>query len=1076
MKDKILLYAMKYSFLLLLVTSMNVIYANDDGYASISVRSLSSQVDAEALQQGIAITGKVADTDGISLPGVSIFIKGTTRGTATDNEGRFTITVPDRNAVLTFSFIGFTVLEQAVGNQTNLNIVLQEETALLEEVVVVGYGTQSKTTLTGAIMSVKQDVIETISTPTLGEGILGRVAGISMTQSAGTPGADDPSVFIRGIASFNSTEPLFVIDGVPNDKRAFMQISPSSIKDISILKDASATAVYGVRGANGVIMVTTRRGDVGKASISSNLSYGIQQPRRLLEFSDSYQYALAFNDMYRSDGTTSGFITDEEIEHYRTGDQPIIYPSKKWIDDVFRQSTPEMRANVNISGGSENVQYFSSVEYYSRDGLVRQYGPAMENFGYKRFNFQTNIDVSITPTTKLAFTGNSRFGNVIEPFPGMGQNTSGTLWSRVYNLPPMTSYGLLDGKFVYPDLRYLPEPIAFQEESFIQYLYSGDYRHAEENTFNLNFDFRQEMKGILPALDGLKFRAKMGYRSGFNRNKVVGGRETSRYVAVFNKDAIVPNPALDDLAVVLKKVGENGTTSWRSSYRPNRYIYFEAGFDYEKTFGKHYVSVLALYNQNKQHFPPGNWAYNYIPTGEVGLVGRVNYNYNQQYMVEVNVGYNGSENFAEGLRFGLFPSISAGWMISKEKFMQDISFLNEMKLRFSYGMVGNDQAGGSSRFTYIGTSYDRNVLQYYGYSFGDAIPEFQRGVLERAVGNSKVTWEKARKQNYGVDLLLFKNRFNFSFDYFYEYRNDILMMPVSTPGFVGFSMPMLNIGEMKNEGFEFVAGWNGKSGDFKYTIDANFTYNKNTILFQDEIPPAEPYQTVTGHSRNQYFGYVWKGYYTQAEVDVIDRERASDMPASQHTYPIPADAYVKPGDMKYADLNGDGIIDALDTKVIEYPRDPRMLFGLNTSISWKNIDLNLGFQGVAQVSRELGYKIPFGGNTRNSLWLPFYEAAWTPERAAAGTVEWPRITKTNKDYNAYTSTFWVRDASYLRLKRTEIGYTIKQIPWIRQMRVYFNGANLITLQKHEFRWGDPELQSQTYPLVKTYTVGVDIRF
>ena len=1051
-------------------------YKINDRYILVNKRKETAPVLSPQPQQQTkkTITGTIIDKDGESIIGANIVEKGTTNGTVTDIDGRFSLQVAD-NADILISYIGYLSQTINTAGNTKFNIVLLEDSKTLEEIVVVGYGQQSRVTLTGSISSIKQEDLYTISTPTLGEGILGKVAGVSMTQSAGTPGESDPSAYIRGIGTFNATEPLFIIDGVPNSKRAFMQLNPASIRDVSILKDASATAVYGVKGANGVIIVTTRRGRVGKVSVDTQLSYGIQVPTKLLEFADSYQYSLAYNQMLLSDGKQSGFISDEHIEHYRTNDEPILFPNKNWVQEVINNRAPQSRANLNISGGTENIQYFSSISYINQKGLLTQYGPAMADFGYNRLTLQTNIDLDITSSTKLSFTGNSRIGSRVEPLPA-NTVTMSVLWDRLYNIPPMTSYGVFEGKFVNPDLRYLPESIAFLAESFPQYLYRGDYRTEEENRFDFNFDFVQKFSGISSSLEGLSFRTKVGYRSGFDRNKVEQGGLTSLYTAIYNKDAINPNPNLDDNEVVLKMIGEDGTKTWRSWYSPSRYIYFETGFDYEKTFGSHYFNGLVLYNQNKDYFPPSSWAYSYIPTGNVGLVGRINYNYHQRYMVEFNIGYNGSENFARKKRYGLFPSFSAGWLASDEKFMQDIDFIDLLKLRFSYGIVGSDQAGGSSRFTYVGSGYSRDISQYYGYNFGDNIPQFRPGSKEASVGNSDVTWETAKKQNYGIDLQLFKKRFDFSFEYFYEYRNDILMAPKSTPGFVGFSMPMLNLGKVKNQGIEVVMGWNGKINDFKFNLSGNFTYSKNKILFMDEIPPVEPYQTVTGHSLNSYYGYVWEGFYSEEEVETINRERESDIDPKNRTVPIPSAAFVKPGDMKYADLNNDGIIDQIDTKVIGFPRDPQILGGLNGQFIWKNIDLSFGLQGVSRVSRQLSNSLPFGSTNENSLWLPFYESSWTQERAEAGTVEWPRISVDNKGHNARTSTFWVRDASYLRLKRVELGYTLNKIPLINQMRIYISGTNLFTWQKKDYRWSDPEIYNQSYPLVKLYNIGIDVNF
>jgi TonB-linked SusC/RagA family outer membrane protein len=1029
-------------------------------------------------EQQNAITGKVTDGQtNEAMAGVNISVKGTSSGTITDASGKFSLPVTDRNATLVFSFIGYVTQEVPLAGKNSLNVILLPELVSVDEVVVVGYGRQSKITVTGAISTISSDELTKVSTPTLGEGILGKTAGVQMTQLAGTPGQSDATMFIRGLGTFNATEPLFIIDGVPNSSRDFMQLNPASIKDISVLKDASATAVYGVRGANGVVLVTTRRGQTGKVNVDAQITYGYQRATKLLDFANSYQWSEAYNQMLSNDGKTSGFVSQSHLQHYLNHDQPLLFPDINWVGEVLKNAAPELLSNLNISGGSDKIKYFTSLSYLTQDGLINKYGPAMANFGYNRLNLQTNIDVDITSSTQLSFTTSARIRNRTEPLP-VSSVTMATLWSRLYGVPPMTSAGEVDSKFIVPYQKYLPEPIAFVEESFPQYLFRGDVRHVTENRFNFNFDLRQRFKEIIPALDGLVFRAKMGYRSGYDRSKVMYGPKTSLYTALYNRDAATPNPAVADSTVVLQLSSEDGNRSWDMWYDPNRYIYIETGLEYQKSFGKNSISGLVLYNQNKDYYPPSSWAYNNIPTGNIGLVGRVNYDYNQQYIIEFDMGYNGSENFAPKNRFGFFPSVSAGWVVTKEKFMQNIPALSNLKLRLSYGIVGSDQAGGKSRFTYIGSSYNRASLIYYGYNFGDKIAEFVPGTYEDAVGNQEVTWETARKQNYGIDLGFFKNRLNFSFEYFYEYRNDILMNRQSAPGFLGMTLPVLNLGEVKNRGFDATASYEGRAGEISYNINANITSVRNKIMFMDEIEPVEPYQRVTGHPLNSYFGYVWQGFYTEDEVAVMESEKAAGVAPKDRTYAIPTQAAVKAGDMKYEDLNKDGIIDQIDRKVIEYPQYPQITGGLNGSVSWKGIDLSFGAQGAARVSRELNYKEPFQSSNRNSLWKAFYDGYWTPERAAAGTAEWPRLTINNKSFNSLTSTFWIRDASYLRLRRLEIGYTLRNMKLfnIQQARIFVSGNNLITLQKKEFSWSDPEVFNQTYPLLKLYNAGISVTF
>lgn len=1021
------------------------------------------------------IKGKVSDIKGGGIPGVSVLVKGTSIGIITENSGNFLLKIPTDAKVLTFSFVGMKSQEIGIGEKSLINVVLEEETVGIEEVVAVGYSRQSQVTITGSVSSIKSDELKSISAPTMGEGILGKVAGIQMTQVAGTPGESDPTMFIRGIGTLNQTDPLFIIDGVPNSQRAFMQLNPSSILQMSILKDASATAVYGVRGANGVIIVETKRGGIGAAKIDASISTGFQQPTQLMDFANSYQWATAYNELLTNDGSTNNFITDDQLKHYQTNDQPIIYPSKLWVGEILNNVAAESRANVNISGGTKDIRYYTSLSYFHQDGLIKQYGPAMENFGYDRYNLQTNIDVNITKSTTLSFTTRARYGLRTEPLP-VGTVTMATLWSRLYNIPPMTSLGLIDDKLVVPDSRYLPAPVAFREESFVQNLYKGDYRKVTENLFDFNFDFVQKFGDLFPALEGLSFRTKMGYRAGFDRNKLILGGNNALYIAKYNSDAAVPNSDLSDTDVVLQKSGVNTTKSWSTWYAPDRYMYLEAGFEYLKSFNNHNVSALFLYNQNKDYFPPSSWNYSNIPTGNVGLVGRVTYNYKSRYLIEGNVGYNGSENFAKGKRFGIFPSVSGGWVVSEENFMKEISFISYLKLRASYGIVGNDQAGGASRFIYIGDSYNRNVNQYYGYNFGDNIPQFQPGVNEAKVGNKDVTWETATKQNYGLDIIFLNNSLTLNVDYAYEYRNNILSFRQSAPGFLAMDLPAVNIGEMENKGFEINLSYQGKIGDLKYMLNGNISRFVNKVLFMDELPPVEPYQTRTGHSVNSFYGYVWEGYYTAEEEAAINSEIEQGIAPSERTIAVPTGAFVKAGDMKYKDLNEDGIIDDIDTKVIGNPFYPQITAGLNGNLLYKNFDLNFGFQGAAEVSRIIEYRLPMGGSNTNSLWLPIYEGYWTPERAAAGTVEWPRLTQTNKAYNANASTFWVRDASYFRLKRAELGYTFTGIRGIDQLRVFVSGTNLFTLQKKEYKWSDPEVQNQAYPLLKMYNIGLQVNF
>ncbi len=1033
----------------------------------------------EMLQQ-VEVTGTITDAEtGEPLPGVNIMVEGTYRGTISDVDGDYSIEVSP-NASLVFSFVGYKTVTIPVGDQRVINVAMEAEVTELAEVVTVGYGKQSRITTTGAISSVQGVEIEKISMPTLGEALSGKIPGLQTIQQAGTPGASDPNIFLRGLGTLNNNEPLFVIDGVPSTKRTFMQLNPSSISDISVLKDASSTAVYGIKGANGVIIVSTKRGQTGKISIDADVSYGTQVATNLLEYTNSYQWTQAYNQTMINDGDSAGMIPQPIVDKFRTGEEPLLFTDHDWVEEFIGNAAREIKANVNITGGTDNVRYYTSLGYFKQGGFLEEsdiYN--WSNFNYNRFTLQTNLDIDLTPTTELNFTSRSRIG--IRKNPNISDSQF-VLWRFLYESPPMAAVGFVDDRFVQLDDRYLPMVWKNSMPSLLAG--SGGYNETRENRIDVNLDLTQDLSVLSPILKGLDFRTKISYRVGFNQYKDQNGPYEAVYKSLYNIDAVSPNPSLGDSAIVLSRIQAPSPASYSKSYSANRYIYWEAALAYNRAFDDHTVGALFLYNQEMNYYPPGSWNYSNIPTGSAGLVGRVTYDYNKKYLIEFNLGYNGSENFAKDKRYGFFPSISAGWVLSNERFMDNLGFISYLKMRGSYGIVGSDQVGGSARFIYIGDRYNRDGPLYYGYNFGVRVPELLPGVREESIGNPDLTWETARKQNYGIDIKFFDGLIGINFDYFYEYRDDILMYRNTAPLWLAIELPPLNIGEVENQGFEVMTSLNGRSGDFTYNLAVNVGRAVNTILYMDEIPPAEPYQTMTGHPLGSPYGYVWEGFYSEEEVEQINYDRNNVEDPANYTYPIPTSAYVQPGDMKYRDLNGDNIINELDTKVIEYPNQPQVTGGINANFGYKGFDLTLGFHGVTEVTRSLGYSLGdyFGATNNRSLFLPHYENSWTPERAAEGTAEWPRLTFVNKQYNQQPSTFWVRDGSYLRLRHAELGYTfqrgvISRIG-IEGIRIYLRGNNLFTWKKDEMKWIDPERQPNnlTYPLIKTYTVGLKVNF
>lgn len=996
--------------------------------------------------QGKTVTGKVTDENGEPVPGVNIVIRGTVSGTITDMDGNYSINV-NAGAVLMFSYIGYVVEEIPVDNRSVVNVALVPNLQELQEVVVIGYGEQKKVTVTGAINSISSEELMKSPTSSVGNSLAGKVTGLASIQYSGQPGADDPSLFIRGISTLNDASPLMLVDGV---ERSFMQLDPTEIESVSVLKDASATAVYGVRGANGVIIVTTKRGTKGPAKINVNLSSGLQQPTRLLEFADSYTYALRFNETQLNDGVDPENLrfSEEVVEAFRTGSNPIIFPSVDWVDYVIKPAAFQTQNSISINGGTDKVKYFVSTGYLKQDGLFRSFDlDYNNNFTYDRYNIRTNLDVDVTSTTKLSLTSGGRVEVRNEP------NTVGNaeeMWHWLYNSVPFSGPGIVDGKYVTLDTRYIDE----EKKDGLQQTYGRGHRNGVKNVLNIDLGLDQKLDFIAK---GLKFRAKAAYNTSYTHTKMRYSSKAS-YTPYFRKD--VDPSAPDDNTIVFKKSGADGILGYDEGYGKARDWYMEGGLSYTGDFGPHSITGLLLYNQSKAFYPK---TYTDIPTGYVGLVGRVTYDYKTKYMLDLNLGYNGSENFATATRFGFFPAVSAGWILTEESFMKNNSVIDYLKLRASYGMVGNDKQGGN-RFIYLP---DRYYTSQGGYNFGVDVPQNQTAAAEGMIGNPLAQWEVAAKQNYGVDMKVMNGMLGISFDYFYEYRDNILKLRETVPAFVAVDLPPVNIGEVENRGFEVELKWKQDIGDFKYWINANTSFARNRILFQDEVRPNEPYLARTGHSVGQPFGYIFDGFYTAA-----DTAADANVPDQQFD--------AKPGDVKYKDLNNDGVIDTDDQMAIGHTEYPEVTFGGRIGFEYKNFDVTSFWAGAANTSRMLSatYREAFGATQNRSLMQWAADNRWTPENVNA---EYPRLTFANRINNNRDSDLWMRDASYLRLKNLEIGYNAKpgflEKYGIKNLRVYANGYNLLTFDK--LKISDPEQKTDNrpdYPLIRIYNVGVNLNF
>lgn len=1007
---------------------------------------------AATFAQTATVSGVVKDDTGEPVIGAGVLVKGTTLGTITDIDGHFSFRADDLNGVLVVSFVGMETQEIPMKGKGTFDIVLKSSNTLLEEVQVVAYGAQKKVTLTGSISSVNTDELLKVPTASIGNMLSGVLSGVSSIQSSGQPGGDDPDVFIRGISTLNTmnAKPLYLVDGV---ERSFFQIDPNEVENITILKDASSTAVFGVRGANGVIIVTTKRGKEGKAKINASFSYGIQTPTRMPEFVNSYDYATFLNEAYTNDGKDPKF-TPEAVEAFRTHSNPIIYPDTDWMELLFKSSAPQTQGNVNISGGTERVRYFISMGMLDQKGFFKNHDTRYDaNFNFNRYNYRANLDIDFTKTTLVAINMGGRVEK--RNFHRSGDDIN-QLFRRIYWATPFSGPGIVDGKWIKGNSQYLPVGLS----DGLGNIYGRGYGSKTTNVVNLDLALTQKLDFITK---GLQFKIKVAYNSGYDHTKE---RATSieSYQPWYRKDVTwMEHPAgSDPNEVVYIQDGEAGLISYAESFGKSRDWYAEASFDWKRDFDLHHLSALALYNQSKTYYPDSD--YPGIPRGYVGLVGRVTYDYDNKYLIEGNVGYNGSENFAPGNRYGFFPAVSGGWVLTQEEFLKDNPVVNFLKIRASYGIVGNDRyhpygTGFMDRFLYLPNSYFIGS----GYQFGTGT-SWSPGAYEKSFGNSGLSWEKSAKQNYGIDFSLFNQKLSGSIDYFYEKRTDILAKASTDPIIHAMSLPVLNLGIVSNKGVELNLKWNHKINSFRYWTNLNVSYAKNKIVYQDEVPSEYTYTLKTGHPVGQPFGLKVRGFYYEGMEDVAD-----------HSYVL------KEGDVVYEDLNHDGKIDDNDKTAIGYPSYPLLNAGLTLGFEYKGFDFSMLWVGATKTSRVLEetFRKPLGETYDRSLMSHQFTDRWTPETAA--TAKLPRATIDGVKNNYRDSELWVKDASYLRLKNIEIGYNFR-LPFMpkigmEKMRVFMTGYNLLTFDK--LKISDPESMSSgvpQYPVMRVINFGLNVSF
>jgi TonB-linked SusC/RagA family outer membrane protein len=1015
-------------------------------------------------QAEVILTGKVTDADGNeSLPGVSISLKSDARvGTITNEAGEYTIRVP-ANATLIFSFIGYEKEEVQVSSQSRIDVALKLNISTLQEVVVVGYGEQKKISVTGSVSTVDMAQMRS-PVRSLSNALAGKVAGvISVSSGGGEPGYDNPTFTIRGIGTFRgSVSPLIIVDGVQRDDvnstygGAFNNIDPEDIASISLLKDASATAVYGAKGANGVLIITTKRGAVGKPKISMKMEYGLTGLTRLPKMLDGVNYMKLYNEAQLNDPSHIGppAYSDETIAKAESGLDPYLYPNVNWTDRIYKDWAPTYNANVNVSGGGETMRYYVSMSFYDQDGQYKveklnDYNP---NLNFKRYDFRSNVDLDVTKSTLLSLNIAAMLVN--SRYPG---NSAGNIWYSSYATNPISF------------------PVQYEGDKW-----AGPRNNGGSNPFNLvqnsgySTEFKPSVQSVLTLTqrldkitDGLTAMGRFSFdtygdfstrRSGTNDLWYAGSRDT-------NGD------------LVYERVRTGSTfLGYSSSSSGERVMYLEGNINYNRAFNKHEVGALLVYNmRNRVIGTAGDLKYA-IPFRMQNFAGRLTYAFADKYLAEVNVGMTGSENFANGHRWGFFPAASLGWVISNEDFFENITeIVSLLKVRASRGVTGNDQIGGD-RFGYL--TYIEGAT---GYSFGLG-PAYNGGIREAVIGTEGLTWEKSTKDNLGLELGLF-NKLNFVVDVFRDNRKQILIERQSISPIVGYSGSTIyaNMGEMVNKGIDGSIEYNERFGqNVQLRVFGNFTYARNKILFADQPKRTYAYQQFEGHGYGEFQGYISKGLFVdQTDVDNNPRQFRD----------------VYPGDIKYADLNGDGVVNGNDLTFLGKSSFPRISYGFGFSVSYKRFEVSTLFQGISDVGimANGSYITSSDGAASGVGVVPFtgigqypgsvlanIKSRWTEDNPSQN-VDYPRLTVTNTSDNNYlNSTWWLKDGSFCRLKQATVAYTLnpsigKNIG-MQNFQVYLSGVNLLTFSK--FKLWDPELGSNgaKYPYARTITVGIRAQF
>lgn len=1028
----------------------------------------------------VIVKGTVKDDLGEVLVGATILeVNNSGNGTITDIDGKFSIKLKSPKAKIKVSYIGYAA--QTVTASNGMTIKLESDGNMLQEVEIVqqGFGTKSRLSNVASISQVNGLTLRQSPTASVQNALAGRLPGLFQLQSSGQPGKDAADIFIRGISTYAdvSTSPLVLIDDVESDIETLSQLSPNDIQDISVLKDAGSTAIFGLKGANGVILVTTRRGSEGKPKITFRADVGFQQPTYKNTFLDSYESLKLIKEMHINDADKSAMETyknmysDEALEHYRTGDSPYLYPNVDWYDLMYKKTSMVQQYNVDVQGGTDRVKYFVAIGYTNQNGLLKEINKEEDfnnDYYLKRYNLRSNFDIQITKDFLFRINANAILSELNEPhLPSVGQSGDYSIFTRLlgghftpWNYPAYTpegTYGMKMGEAMNP----------------LVLMSQGGYNREWKNNVNGNITLEHKLDFITK---GLKVRGVMALTNRWGTKRKLH-RETNDYLAFYydtKTDSYLP---VNNDTYVLHPMKLEEDTS-----KPYVQINSRVDLSYNRRFGGHNVGALLL----------ANWYSNRsgadTPSNSMSYSARLSYDYNSRYLLEFSGAYNGSDRFAKGNRFDFFPSVSLGWNLAEEPYAKawfSRMKVDLLKLRGSYGLSGADAVVGG-KYTYI-ESYKKD----FDYPFGENVQKINAYFLE-SIANDQVRWEVEKKLNVGVDLRMFDSRLSATFEYFYNRRNDILSKPGSIPLYAGYKssvLPFMNIGRTENKGWDAEFTWRDKIGkDFSYFFRGIVSYAKNKILEMGETPSPYKLSMSTGRSIGTKFGYVAEGLYNSQEE--IDNGPYNKLRTN-----------VKPGDLRYKDISGpqdvpDGIIDEYDIVPIGNSR-PDFNYGLTIGFSYKNFDISTLFQGATGASLSLEKALRIGSGDGRPR--PIHQNRWTQLDESGSVVtdpatliamnrdaSFPILSKGNGS-NSELSTFWLRSANYIRWKNIEVGYRLPE-QWMKKIglnsvRIYGSAQNLCTWSSLGDYQVDPESSRvssgnpiDTYPQQRVYNIGCQVVF